>query len=97
MALDPMAPQGTSGIDQVSFFIGERDQGGLEIGSVVPSSGQRQADFSVSVNFAQGRRWASGAASGIRPLGVVGQRNAGDYTDRDRAQSVADRARTDSG
>jgi hypothetical protein len=51
MALDPMAAPGTSGIDQVSFFIGDRDQGALEIGSVVPSTGQRGADFSVAVNL----------------------------------------------
>src|SRR5262249_12293037 len=51
MAVDPMAPDGTSGIDQVSFFIGNRDLGGVQIGTVVPSSGQRQADFSLTVDI----------------------------------------------
>src|SRR5690348_12687103 len=39
LALDPMAPANTSGIDQVAFFLGQRDQGGLALGSVVPSTG----------------------------------------------------------
>lgn len=51
LALDPMASATSSGIDQVSFFLGDRDQGGLPIGSVVPSSGLRQADFSVTVTL----------------------------------------------
>jgi hypothetical protein len=54
LALDPMASASTSGIDQVSFFLGDRDQGGLQIGSVVPSSGLRQADFSVTVTLPSG-------------------------------------------
>lgn len=51
LALDPMAPGNTSGIDQVAFFLGDRDQGGMSLGSVVPSTGLRQADFSVSVTL----------------------------------------------
>ena len=51
LALDPMAPGNTSGIDQVAFFLGDRDQGGASLGSVVPSTGQRQADFSVAVTL----------------------------------------------
>jgi hypothetical protein len=49
LALDPMADASSSGIDQVSFFLGDRDQGGLALGTVVPNSGVRQADFSLSV------------------------------------------------
>jgi hypothetical protein len=51
MALDPMAEVGTSGIDQVSFFLGDRDQGGVSLGAVVPSNGASQADFSLSVTL----------------------------------------------
>jgi hypothetical protein len=49
LALDPMADDTSSGIDQVSFFLGDRDQGGVSLGTVVPSNGARQADFSLSV------------------------------------------------
>jgi hypothetical protein len=49
LALDPMAQQGSSGIDQVTFFLGDRDQGGQSLGTAVPSMGQRQADFSMMV------------------------------------------------
>jgi hypothetical protein len=51
LALDPMADDTSSGIDQVSFFLGDRDQGGMSLGSVVPSNGTRQADFSLSVTL----------------------------------------------
>ena len=51
LALDPMASGTTSGIDQVSFFLGDRDQGGVPLGSVVPSSGLRQADFTLTVTL----------------------------------------------
>src|SRR5579859_4504648 len=51
LALDPMASATTSGIDQVAFFLGDRDQGGLPLGSVVPSSGVRQADFSATITL----------------------------------------------
>jgi len=50
VALDPLARQG-SGIDQVSFYLGRRDQGGLALGSVTPSGGIRQQSFSVSVDL----------------------------------------------
>jgi hypothetical protein len=51
MAVDPMAPDGSSGIDLVSFFIGNRDLGGVQIGSVTPMNGQRLADFSTTVDI----------------------------------------------
>jgi hypothetical protein len=51
LALDPMADDTSSGIDQVSFFLGDRDQGGVSLGSVVPANGARQADFSLSVTL----------------------------------------------
>jgi hypothetical protein len=51
LALDPMAQGNTSGIDLVSFFLGDRDQGGTSLGTVVPSSGLRQADFTLSVTL----------------------------------------------
>ena len=51
LALDPMAPADTSGIDRVSFFLGERGNGGVPLGTVVPSSGSRQADFTVTVTL----------------------------------------------
>jgi carboxypeptidase family protein len=54
LALDPMAPADSSGIDQVAFFLGDRDQGGLSLGSVVPSAGLRQADFSLTVMLPNG-------------------------------------------
>jgi Carboxypeptidase regulatory-like domain len=54
LALDPMAPQNTSGIDQVAFYLGDRDQGGMSLGTVVPSSGLRQADFSMEVTLPTG-------------------------------------------
>ena len=50
VALDPLAQQG-SGIDQVSFYLGRRDQGGLALGSVTPSGGMRQQSFSVAVDL----------------------------------------------
>jgi hypothetical protein len=50
VAIDPLAQDG-SGIDQVTFYLGPRDQGGIALGSVTPSGGQRQDDFSVSVEF----------------------------------------------
>jgi hypothetical protein len=51
LALDPMADPTSSGIDQVSFFLGDRDHGGLALGTVVPNSGVRQADFSLTVTL----------------------------------------------
>jgi hypothetical protein len=51
LALDPMADEGSSGIDQVSFFLGDRDQGGVSLGTVVPANGARQADFSLAVTL----------------------------------------------
>src|SRR4051794_7494863 len=51
LALDPMAQQGASGVDQVSFFLGSRDQGGAPLGSVAPSGGARGADFSLSLDL----------------------------------------------
>jgi hypothetical protein len=51
LALDPMADDTSSGIDLVSFFLGDRDQGGVSLGTVVPSGGARQADFTLSVTL----------------------------------------------
>src|SRR5262249_49879652 len=48
LALDPMSQQ-ASGIDDVSFFLGDRDHGGQLLGSVIPSGGPRMDDFTVSV------------------------------------------------
>jgi hypothetical protein len=50
MAIDPQAETG-SGIDQVSFFLGPRDQGGVPLGTVAPSGGAHQSDFSLTVQF----------------------------------------------
>ncbi len=50
VAVDPLAQTG-SGIDQVSFYLGARDQGGVALGSVAPSGGLHQDDFSVSVQL----------------------------------------------
>jgi len=50
LAIDPMASDG-SGIDEVAIYLGPRDQGGVELGSVAPSGGQRQQDFSLSVDL----------------------------------------------
>jgi carboxypeptidase family protein len=51
LALDPMADPSTSGIDQVAFFLGDRDQGGQPLGTVVPNGGVRQADFTLTVTL----------------------------------------------
>ena len=49
-ALDPQATQG-SGIDQVTFFLGSRDQGGIPLGVTQPASGPRLDDFSTTVTL----------------------------------------------
>src|SRR6202023_1254947 len=49
-ALDPTASQG-SGIDQVSFFLGNRDEGGIALGSTLPTTGPRLDDFSLTVTL----------------------------------------------
>jgi hypothetical protein len=54
LALDPMAQATTSGIDQVAFFLGDRDQGGTPLGTVSPNSGARSADFSLNVTLPAG-------------------------------------------
>jgi hypothetical protein len=36
VAMDTSAPSGSSGIDRIDFFLGNRDQGGLSIGTAVP-------------------------------------------------------------
>jgi hypothetical protein len=51
VAIDPMAEEGTSGIDDVSVYLGNRDLGGTELGSVIPTGGQRLADFSMSITL----------------------------------------------
>jgi hypothetical protein len=50
VAIDPMATQG-SGIDEVSFFLDNRDQGGMLLGSVMPLGGPRLDDFSLSIDL----------------------------------------------
>ena len=50
VAIDPQAQDG-SGIDQVSFYLGPRDQGGVALGNIVPSGGQHQSDFSLAVDL----------------------------------------------
>jgi hypothetical protein len=50
LALDPLAQQG-SGIDQVSVFLGNRDQGGIELGSTVPGSAQNPDAFNLTVSL----------------------------------------------
>jgi hypothetical protein len=49
-ALDPQAAQG-SGIDQITFFLGSRDQGGIPLGVTEPASGPRLDDFSTTVTL----------------------------------------------
>jgi hypothetical protein len=50
VAVDPVAQNG-SGIDQVSIYLGPRDQGGVALATVTPSGGLHQDDFSVSVQL----------------------------------------------
>ncbi|HLZ28682.1 MAG TPA: hypothetical protein VKV73_15315 [Chloroflexota bacterium] len=49
-AFDPEAAQG-SGIDQVSFFLGDRNAGGMALGVAQPDKGPRLDDFSVTVTL----------------------------------------------
>jgi hypothetical protein len=53
-ALDPTAAQG-SGIDQVSFFLGDRNAGGMALGVAQPDKGPRLDDFSVTVTLPSAR------------------------------------------
>jgi hypothetical protein len=53
-ALDPEAGQG-SGIDQVSFFLGDRNAGGMPLGMAQPDKGPRLDDFSVTVTLPSAR------------------------------------------
>lgn len=48
MALDPLATTG-SGIDEVSVYLGPRDQGGVPLGTVVPTGGLHASDFSLPI------------------------------------------------
>jgi hypothetical protein len=50
LAIDPLAQTG-SGIDQVSFYLGPRDQGGQPLGTVTPSGGPHQSDFSLAIQL----------------------------------------------
>jgi hypothetical protein len=50
LAVDPLAPQG-SGIDQVSVFLGNRDQGGFELGSTALRAGTPPDTFSLNVTL----------------------------------------------
>src|SRR5438270_10867742 len=36
VAMDTRAPAGSAGIDRVNFFLGNRDEGGISIGTAVP-------------------------------------------------------------
>src|SRR5690349_4891245 len=38
VALDPRAPSGSLGIDHIDFFLDNRDQGGISLGTLVPGS-----------------------------------------------------------
>lgn len=51
VALDPQAPQGDSGIDQVSLFLGDRDAGGMLLGMTQPTAGPHQNAFSITVSL----------------------------------------------
>jgi hypothetical protein len=50
IAFDPEVQQG-SGIDQVSLFLGDRDKGGITLGTTQPGSGPRQDGFSLTVTL----------------------------------------------
>src|SRR5689334_23736259 len=49
-ALDPSASEG-SGINEVSFFLGSRDAGGIALGEIVPNSGVRDDEFSATLTL----------------------------------------------
>ena len=53
-ALDPAAAQG-SGIDHVSFFLGDRNAGGMPLGATQTGKGPRLDDFSVTVTLPSAR------------------------------------------
>jgi hypothetical protein len=53
-ALDASAAQG-SGIDHVSFFLGDRNAGGMALGAVQPDKGARLDDFSLTVTLPSAR------------------------------------------
>jgi hypothetical protein len=50
VAFDPEVLQG-SGIEQVSLFLGERDKGGITLGTTQPINGPRQDGFSMTVTL----------------------------------------------
>jgi hypothetical protein len=50
LALDPESSHG-SGIDEVSFFLGPRDEGGIQLGEAVPNSGPEQDGFSATLTL----------------------------------------------
>jgi hypothetical protein len=53
-ALDPAAAHG-SGVDHVSFFLGDRNTGGMPLGVAQPDKGPRLDDFSVTVTLPTAR------------------------------------------
>jgi hypothetical protein len=50
LAVDPESQHG-SGINEVSFFLGPRDQGGIQLGEAVPEAGPEQDGFSATLTL----------------------------------------------
>jgi hypothetical protein len=50
LAMDPESQHG-SGINEVSFFLGPRDQGGTQLGETVPDIGPTQDGFSATLTL----------------------------------------------
>jgi hypothetical protein len=50
LALDPESSHG-SGITEVSFFLGPRDAGGIQLGEAVPNTGPEQDGFSATLTL----------------------------------------------
>jgi hypothetical protein len=50
LALDPESPHG-GGVNEVSFFLGPRDEGGLALGQTQPSGGPEQDTFSATLTL----------------------------------------------
>jgi hypothetical protein len=54
VAMDTNAPAGSSGIDRVDFFLGNRDEGGMTLGSAVPGMAPETmgpGSFEIALNF----------------------------------------------
>jgi hypothetical protein len=50
LAMDPESSHG-SGINEVSFFLGPRDEGGIQLGEAVPGTGPDQDGFSATLTL----------------------------------------------